>query len=173
MLAGNLIDAPLYRFADAEIIPVDGQEFIGMAAADVGLVDGIKSFDTLLTDLKQSSVAQSTNLMDNRNNDRFKLSGSTSTEISGDTEMAKKALTEADIAALAAGVQVTASAEPEQAVEANAGDAAADVSAAAEVGSVEQSSQNAAVGTFGFRTFVCHPLRFQEIRTSFFDCFKQ
>ena len=57
--------------------------------------------------------------------------------------MAKKALTEADIAALAAGVQVTASAEPEPAVEANAGDAAADVSAAAEVGSVEQSSQNA------------------------------
>lgn len=58
--------------------------------------------------------------------------------------MAKKALTEADIAALAAGVQVTASAEHEPAVEANAGDAAADV-AAAEVGSVEQSSQNAAV----------------------------
>ena len=57
--------------------------------------------------------------------------------------MAKKALTEADIAALAAGVQVTASAEPEPAVEENAGDAAADVSAAAEVGSVEQSSQNA------------------------------
>ena len=57
--------------------------------------------------------------------------------------MAKKALTESDIAALAAGVQVTASAEPEPAVEANAGDAAADVSAAADVGSVEQSSQNA------------------------------
>ena len=29
MLAGNLIDTPFYRFADAEIIPVDGQEFIG------------------------------------------------------------------------------------------------------------------------------------------------
>ena len=56
--------------------------------------------------------------------------------------MAKKALTETDIAALAAGVQVTASAEPEPAAEANAGDAAAGV-AAAEVGSVEQTSQTA------------------------------
>lgn len=130
-----------YEYADKTM--ADGQEFIGQASVDVGLVDAIKTFDALITDLKGDSVAQSTNLMDNRNNDRFKLSGSTSTELSGDANMAKKALTEADIAALAAGVQVTASAEPEPAVEANAGDAAADVSAAAEVGSVEQSSQNA------------------------------
>ena len=130
-----------YEYADKTM--ADGQEFIGQASVDVGLVDAVKTFDALITDLKGDSVAQSTNLMDNRNNDRFKLSGSTSTELSGDANMAKKALTEADIAALAAGVQVTASAEPEPAVEANAGDAAADVSAAAEVGSVEQSSQNA------------------------------
>ena len=129
-----------YEYADKTM--ADGQEFIGQASVDVGLVDAIKTFDALITDLKGDSVAQSTNLMDNRNNDRFKLSGSTSTELSGDANMAKKALTEADIAALAAGVQVTASAEPEPAVEANAGDAAADV-AAAEVGSVDQSSQNA------------------------------
>ena len=58
--------------------------------------------------------------------------------------MAKKALTEADIAALAAGVQVTAPADTETTAEASAGDiAAADASAAAEVGSVEQSSQTA------------------------------
>lgn len=130
-----------YEYADKTM--ADGQEFIGQASVDVGLVDAIKTFDALITDLKGDSVAQSTNLMDNRNNDRFKLSGSTSTELSGDANMAKKALTEADIAALAAGVQGTASAEPEPAVEANAGDSAADVSAAAEVGSVEQSSQNA------------------------------
>jgi len=129
-----------YEYADKTM--ADGQEFIGQASVDVGLVDAIKTFDALITDLKGDSVAQSTNLMDNRNNDRFKLSGSTSTELSGDANMAKKALTEADIAALAAGVQVTASAEPEPAVEANAGDAAADV-AAAEVGSVEQTSQTA------------------------------
>lgn len=129
-----------YEYADKTM--ADGQEFIGQASVDVGLVDAIKTFDALVTDLKGDSVAQSTNLMDNRNNDRFKLSGSTSTELSGDANMAKKALTEADIAALAAGVQVTASAEPEPAVEANAGDAAADV-AAAEVGNVDQSSQNA------------------------------
>ena len=130
-----------YEYADKTM--ADGQEFIGQASVDVGLVDAVKTFDALITDLKGDSVAQSTNLMDNRNNDRFKLSGSTSTELSGDANMAKKALTEADIAALAAGVQVTASAEPEPDVEANAGDAAADVSAVAEVGSVEQSSQNA------------------------------
>jgi capsid assembly protease len=129
-----------YEYADKTM--ADGQEFIGQASVDVGLVDAVKTFDALITDLKGDSVAQSTKLMDNRNNDRFKLSGSTSTELSGDANMAKKALTEADIAALAAGVQVTASAEPEPAAEANAGDAAADV-AAAEVGSVEQSSQNA------------------------------
>ena len=132
-----------YEYADKTM--ADGQEFIGQASVDVGLVDAVKTFDALITDLKGDSVAQSTNLMDNRNNDRFKLSGSTSTELSGDANMAKKALTEADIAALAAGVQVTASAEPEPAVEANAGDSAADVSAAGEVGSEEQTSQNAAV----------------------------
>ncbi len=130
-------------FADTQM--ADGQEFIGQASVDVGLVDAIKTFDALITDLKGDSVAQSTNLMDNRNNDRFKLSGTTSSELSGDATMAKKALTEADIAALAAGVQVTASAEPEPDVEANAGDAAAEDSAATEVGSVEQTSQNSAV----------------------------
>ena len=131
-----------YEYADKTM--ADGQEFIGQASVDVGLVDAVKTFDALITDLKGDSVAQSTNLMDNRNNDRFKLSGSTSTELSGDANMAKKALTEADIAALAAGVQVTASADTETTAEASAGDiAAADASAAAEVGSVEQSSQNA------------------------------
>ena len=131
-----------YEYADKTM--ADGQEFIGQASVDVGLVDAIKTFDALITDLKGDSVAQSTNLMDNRNNDRFKLSGSTSTELSGDANMAKKALTEADIAALAAGVQVTASADTETTAEASAGDiAAADVSAAAEVGSVEETSQTA------------------------------
>ena len=128
-----------YEYADKTM--ADGQEFIGQASVDVGLVDAVKTFDALITDLKGDSVAQSTNLMDNRNNDRFKLSGSTSTELSGDANMAKKALTETDIAALAAGVQVTAA--PEPAVEAPADNVAAEDSAATEVGSVEQSSQNA------------------------------
>ena len=130
-----------YEYADKTM--ADGQEFIGQASVDVGLVDAIKTFDALVTDLKGDSVAQSTNLMDNRNNDRFKLSGSTSTELSGDANMAKKALTEADIAALAAGVQVTASAEPEPVVDAPADNVAAEVPAAGEVGSVEQTSQTA------------------------------
>ena len=132
-----------YEYADKTM--ADGQEFIGQASVDVGLVDAVKTFDALITDLKGDSVAQSTNLMDNRNNDRFKLSGSTSTELSGDTEMAKKALTETDIAALAAGVQVTASAAPEPVVAAPADNVAAENSAAVEVGSVEQTSQSVAV----------------------------
>ena len=130
-----------YEYADKTM--ADGQEFIGQASVDVGLVDAVKTFDALITDLKGDSVAQSTKLMDNRNNDRFKLSGSTSTELSGDANMAKKALTETDIAALAAGVQVTAA--PEPAVEAPADNAAAENSAAVEVGSVEQTSQSVAV----------------------------
>ena len=110
-----------YRKVGARINSMEPEyEKLSDDAMRAKLVDAIKTFDALVTDLKGDSVAQSTNLMDNRNNDRFKLSGSTSTELSGDANMAKKALTEADIAALAAGVQVTASAAPEPAVEAPA-----------------------------------------------------
>ncbi len=89
----------------------DGQEFFGKASLKVGLVDGITSYDALVSDLQQKIVAPSKKSRDNRCKDNSTLSGSTSTEISGGT-MAKKALTEADIAALAAGVPIQASSTP-------------------------------------------------------------
>ena len=84
----------------------DGQEFIGQAAADVGLTDGITTFDAVVGGLKKKILASLSKSMDNSPSNRFKLSGSTLP--SGDSPMAKKALTEADIAALAAGATLDA-----------------------------------------------------------------
>ena len=84
----------------------DGQEFIGQAAADVGLTDGITTFDAVVGGLKKKILASLSKSMDNSPSNRFKLSGSTLP--SGDSPMAKKALTEADIAALAAGATLEA-----------------------------------------------------------------
>jgi signal peptide peptidase SppA len=84
----------------------DGQEFIGQAAADVGLTDGITTFDAVVGGLKKKILASLQKSMDNSPSNRSKLSGSTLP--SGDSPMAKKALTEADIAALAAGATLDA-----------------------------------------------------------------
>ena len=84
----------------------DGQEFIGQAAADVGLTDGITTFDAVVGGLRKKILASLQKSMDNSPSNRFKLSGSTLP--SGDSPMAKKALTEADIAALAAGATLDA-----------------------------------------------------------------
>jgi len=84
----------------------DGQEFIGQAAADVGLTDGITTFDAVVGGLKKKILASSQKSMDNRVSDRFRLSGTA--QISGDSPMPKKALTEIDIAALAAGATLNA-----------------------------------------------------------------
>jgi signal peptide peptidase SppA len=83
----------------------DGQEFIGQAAADVGLTDGVTTYDAVVGGLKKKIVASLTKTKDNGSNNRFSLSGAMS-DHSGEANMAKKALTEADIAALAAGVQL-------------------------------------------------------------------
>lgn len=83
----------------------DGQEFIGQAAADVGLTDGVTTYDAVVGGLKKKIVASLTKTKDNGSNNRFSLSGAVS-DHSGEANMAKKALTEADIAALAAGVQL-------------------------------------------------------------------
>jgi signal peptide peptidase SppA len=84
----------------------DGQEFIGQAAADVGLTDGITTFDAVVGGLKKKILASSQKSTDNRVSNRFRLSGTAQT--SGDSPMAKKSLTEADIAALAAGATLDA-----------------------------------------------------------------
>lgn len=75
-----------------------GQEFVGQKAVDVGLADGLSTFDALMSDLRNK--AQTSFNRGGRNG----LVGQSDTSISGGADMAiKKALTEQDIAALAAG----------------------------------------------------------------------
>lgn len=105
-------------YAYADKVMADGQEFIGQAAVDVGLTDGITTFDAVVGGLRRKILASSTKSMDNRGNNSVPLSGEHA-YISGETGMAKKALTEQDIAALASGVKIDA------AIGAGSGDAPA------------------------------------------------
>lgn len=138
-------------YAHAESEMADGKEFIGQEAVDVGLLDGITTFDELMSMIKQKSIDSSINSMDNRGKNSLRLSGATSTTLLGEQDMAKKALTEQHIAALAAGIPLDAISasiveapvvEGETSVEAPT--AATDVEASAEVVApvVEASVEN-------------------------------
>ena len=78
-----------------------GREFFGKDALAAGLVDGIESFDSVMTKI-------SVKLLDNE-----KYSNNNLGNYQRGIDMGKKALTETDIAALAAGVDIEASTEPE------------------------------------------------------------
>lgn len=91
-----------YAYADKTM--ADGQEFIGKATVDVGLVDKIATFDEVMGDLRRKSVASLPQTMDNRGNHSGSLSRAVAAQVPGGEDMGKKALTEADIALLAAGV---------------------------------------------------------------------
>lgn len=78
-----------------------GREFFGKDALAAGLVDGIESFDSVMTKI-------SVKLLDNE-----KYSNNNLGNYQRGIDMGKKALTETDIAALSAGVDIEASAEPE------------------------------------------------------------
>ena len=95
-----------YEYTDKTM--ADGQEFIGQAAVDVGLTDGITTFDAVVGGLKKKILASLSKPMDNTGTNRFKLSGNLAPTTPEDSTMAKKALTEADIAALAAGAAIEA-----------------------------------------------------------------
>jgi signal peptide peptidase SppA len=95
-----------YEYTDKTM--ADGQEFIGQAAVDVGLTDGITTFDAVVGGLKKKILASLSKPMDNTGTNRFKLSGDLAPTTPEDSTMAKKALTEADIAALAAGATIEA-----------------------------------------------------------------
>jgi len=92
-----------YEYADKTM--GDGQVFIGQAAVDVGLTDGITTYDAVVGGLKKKIVASSTNTIHNYASNSFSLSGG-QPELPGENPMPKKALTEADIAALASGAPV-------------------------------------------------------------------
>lgn len=98
-----------YEYTDNTM--AQGREFIGQAAVDAGLCDGVSTFDAVMGDLQEKSIDASKNSMDNRGNNSRYLSGETSPVLSGDSNMAKKALTAQDIAAIAAGAPVVANIE--------------------------------------------------------------
>ena len=93
-----------YAYTDKTM--ADGQEFIGQAAVDVGLTDGITTFDAVVGGLKKKILASLTKTMDNHGNNSVRLFGAATSQ-SGDGSMGKRALTEQDIAALAAGGSVS------------------------------------------------------------------
>lgn len=97
-----------YEYADKQM--ADGKEFFGQAGADVGLVDRIATFDEVVSGIKQKILAQSNSLGENAIRDRNFLSGHGASTAHGESDMKKnkKTLSEADIAAIAAGAQIEA-----------------------------------------------------------------
>ena len=98
-----------YEYTDKTM--ADGQEFIGQAAVDVGLVDGVTTYDAVVGGLKKKILASLSKTNDNGVINRFSLSGTALPATSGEAPMGKKALTEADIVALAAGATLGAEAQ--------------------------------------------------------------
>lgn len=86
-------------YNDADKTMAQGREFYGEAAVKAGLVDGIETFDSLMSKLS----------VDKRHSSSQNSQNATTGTIM------KKALTDQDIAAIASGVQIVASTEGEQA----------------------------------------------------------
>lgn len=117
-----------YDYADQ--VMAQGREFIGASAADAGLVDSITTYDSLATKLKLL-IDSSKNLMENR---AKQSSNGLRVETLGDAGMARKMLSEKEVAALASGASLEANASPVEAEEKVevASDAAPEVKAEAD-----------------------------------------
>lgn len=85
-----------------------GREFFGEAALTAGLVDGITTFDALMSKIREKSVDNSTTFNHNPRN------------LTGVNNMNKNALTEQDIAALAEGAAAQAAAATAEGAQASA-----------------------------------------------------
>lgn len=127
-----------YEYADQTM--AQGQEFVGQAAADVNLVDGITSFDEVLSALKAKSIDASNNFMDNRGKPSGRLVGSGGVTLSGETEMKKRHLTAQQIAALQAGAPLAQGADTQH------DDNAAAAAAAGAAAEGEEHTAEAAAG---------------------------
>lgn len=97
-----------YAYADTHM--AQGQEFGAEAAVTAGLADKVTTFDAVVGDLKKKAVDASSRNVDNRGKSTTLLHGEVE-QLSGEQDMVvKKALTEADIAILAAGGTLEAAA---------------------------------------------------------------
>lgn len=96
-----------YDYADQTM--AQGQEFVASDAMNVGLIDGVTTFDALMSDLKEKSIDRSNKFMDTRGNAGHRYAQSNAVE-HGDPEMKRKksSLTEQEVAALAAGAVLEA-----------------------------------------------------------------
>lgn len=95
-----------YEFADS--VMAQGREFYGQAGADAGLIDGIKSFDQVMSDVKRNFVDPS---IKSAYTPGKQTSGLRVEKDNGENGMGmkvRKALSEQDIAALAAGATLEA-----------------------------------------------------------------
>ena len=104
----------------------------------MGLVDAINSFDQVMGLLKSKAIDSSNNFMDNRGKPNRSIIGQAGTNLSGEPDMGvknKQALTEQDIAALAAGASALKVGEE---IVAEAGGSVAD--AEAEAGKTAESA---------------------------------
>lgn len=90
-----------YEFADS--VMAQGREFYGQSGADAGLIDGIKSFDQLMSDVKRNFVDPSIKSAYTHGKQTSSLRVEKDNGEHGMGMKVRKALSEQDIAALAAG----------------------------------------------------------------------
>lgn len=131
-----------YEFADS--VMAQGREFYGQAIADAGLADGIKSFDQVMSDVKRNFVDPS---IKSAYTSGKQTSGLRVEKDNGENGMGmkvRKALSEQDIAALAAGATLEASQAPETDAQSEAENAAqvAQVEGAEGAASAEASNES-------------------------------
>lgn len=121
-----------YEFADS--VMAQGREFYGQAGADAGLVDGIKSFDQVMSDVKRNFVDPSIKTAYTSGKQATGLRVEKDNGENGMGMKVRKALSEQDIAALAAGATLEADQAPETGAQ-------AETDVAAQVENVEVSAQ--------------------------------
>lgn len=133
-----------YEFADS--VMAQGREFYGQAGADAGLVDGIKSFDQVMSDVKRNLVDPSIKTAYTPGKQTSGLRVEKDNGENGMGMKVRKALSEQDIAALAAGATLEADQAPETGTQAET-DVAAQVEDVEVSAQVETSDEASAEGT--------------------------
>ena len=133
-----------YEFADS--VMAQGREFYGQAGADAGLVDGIKSFDQVMSDVKRNFVDPSIKTAYTPGKQATGLRVEKDNGENGMGMKVRKALSEQDIAALAAGATLEADQAPGTGTQAET-DVAAQVEDVEVSAQVETSDEASAEGT--------------------------
>ena len=133
-----------YEFADS--VMAQGREFYGQAGADAGLVDGIKSFDQVMSDVKRNFVDPSIKTAYTPGKQATGLRVEKDNGENGMGMKVRKALSEQDIAALAAGATLEADQAPETGAQAET-DVAAQVEDVVVSAQVETSDEASVEGT--------------------------